>query len=99
MRAQVGAVLLTAQHAPTERGQTIFYIVAQFVFGCAVCLISCRLLGQGPACLASYASSAPVCTHCAIVVGCLPRSGFEDVTDRLQVRCRWRVPHGCGLRR
>ncbi len=30
---QVGAVLLTAQHAPTERGQTIFYIVAQFVFG------------------------------------------------------------------
>ena len=32
---QVGAVLLTAQHAPTEKGQTIFYIIAQFVIGCA----------------------------------------------------------------
>ena len=34
--AQIGAVLLTAQHAGTERGQTIFYIIAQFVFGRAV---------------------------------------------------------------
>ena len=35
---QIGAVLLTAQHAGTERGQTIFYIIAQFVFGRALYL-------------------------------------------------------------
>ena len=34
-RRQVGAVLLTAHHASTERNQTIFFIVAQFIFGCA----------------------------------------------------------------
>jgi len=32
---QIGAVLLTAHHASTERNQTIFFIVAQFIFGCA----------------------------------------------------------------
>jgi MFS family permease len=32
----IGAVLLTAQHASTEKNQTIFYIIAQFVFGYGV---------------------------------------------------------------
>jgi MFS family permease len=32
----VGAILLTVQNAPTDRGQVIFYIVAQFVFGYGV---------------------------------------------------------------
>ena len=43
---QVGAVLLTAQHASTEKGQTIFYIVAQFVFGCVshvTCMAACAI--------------------------------------------------------
>ena len=48
-RAQVGAVLLTAQHAPTEKGQTIFYVIAQFVFGCAVHLARGLPAGRRPA--------------------------------------------------
>lgn len=52
----LGAVLLTVQNAPTEKGQLIFYIVAQFIFGC-VSLAGALLLVPFP-------PLAP-CTHSA----------------------------------
>ena len=38
---QIGAILLTAQDGSTQRNQLIMYIIAQFIFGCA---LACRRL-------------------------------------------------------
>lgn len=62
----VGAILLTVQNAPTEKGQLIFYIIAQFIFGCTFLWSALLLLPFSPltSCIHRHNTSRPVCVCC-----------------------------------